>query len=288
MTDTGNQMTLNEADVAAILDQLRNEVRARRTALGQIELSPLERDLQRSLDEIELYRVVSAHWPLIGKTIPQRAIALVNKLVRRYLRWYINPIVEQQNAYNDAVARTLRLLADAYVDLGEQIVENKDTKNQEPTIGNQEPTIGNQESFTGYQSAGSTENQTQGDAETSGPNLQKHNKNGSSILNLQSLVRERAVVEPPAQFPDLELRAAEPQLRLREQVAAHWPLGGATMPQRAIALVNKLVRRYLRWYINPIVEQQNAANAAIGTALLGLIRLDAERRAQIAALRARR
>src|SRR3954452_387687 len=110
-----------QIDVAGILEGLRAEVRARRLAQGQAEESPLERDLRRSLDEIELHRVISAHWPLLGKTVPQRIIALVNKLVRRYLRWYINPIVEQQNAYNDAVARALRLLAEAYGDLGEQI-----------------------------------------------------------------------------------------------------------------------------------------------------------------------
>ena len=101
-----------------------------------------------------------------------------------------------------------------------------------------------------------------------------------------TLVRERAAAEPPARFPDIALRAAEPHLRLREKVSAHWPLIGKTPLQKAIALVNKLVRRYLRWYVNPIVEQQNAANAAIGAALLALIRLDAERRAQLATVRA--
>jgi len=99
-------------------------------------------------------------------------------------------------------------------------------------------------------------------------------------------VKERALAHPPAHFPDLELRALEPQLGLREHVSAHWPLPATTLPQRAIALANKLVRRYLRWYINPIVEQQNAANAATTVALLALIRLDAERRAQVASLRA--
>ena len=93
--------------------------------------------------------------------------------------------------------------------------------------------------------------------------------------------------EPPARFPDLELRALEPQLRLRAQVVAHWPLTGRTLPQRAVALANKLVRRYLRWYINPIVEQQNGANAAITAALAALMRLDDERRTQVAARRAR-
>ena len=96
-----------DIDVAAILEGLRAEVRARRLAQGQAEEHPLERDLRRSLDEIELHRLVSAHWPLIGTTLPQRAIALVNKLVRRYLRWYINPIVEQQNAANAAITAAL-------------------------------------------------------------------------------------------------------------------------------------------------------------------------------------
>ena len=71
----------------------------------------------------ELHRVVSAHWPLRSRSLAERLINLVNKVVRRLLRWYINPIVEQQNAYNDAVARALRLLADAYLDLREDLAK---------------------------------------------------------------------------------------------------------------------------------------------------------------------
>src|SRR6185503_1617362 len=126
MIDNSQRGDVAQIDVASILEGLRAEVRARRLAQGQAEEGPLERDLRRSLDEIELHRVISAHWPLLGRTVPQRVVALVNKLVRRYLRWYINPIVEQQNAYNDAVARALRLLAEAYIDLGEQIAKNGD------------------------------------------------------------------------------------------------------------------------------------------------------------------
>jgi len=244
-------------DVAGILEGLRAEVRARRLAQGQTEEGPLERDLRRSLDEIELHRVISAHWPLLGKTVPQRVVALLNKLVRRYLRWYINPIVEQQNAYNDAVARALRLLAEAYGDLGEQIA------------GCQESGVRSQESGDGK-----TRPQSRG------PSL------AAPVSRPQSHVQTRALTEPPVRFPDLELRALEPQLGLRERVSAHWPLPATTLPQRVIASANKLVRRYLRWYINPIVAQQNAANAATTVVLLALIRLDAERRAQVAALRA--
>jgi hypothetical protein len=103
-----------------------------------------------------------------------------------------------------------------------------------------------------------------------------------------AIVQARGAEEPAVHLPDIALRASESQLRLREHVNAHWPLGGASPLQRAVAMVNKLVRRYLRWYINPIVEQQNAANVAITVALLRVIALDAERRAEMAALRARR
>jgi hypothetical protein len=259
MMEHGQSAGLTQIDVAGILEGLRAEVRARRLAQGQAEEGPLERDLRRSLDEIELHRVISAHWPLLGKTLPQRVVALVNKLVRRYLRWYINPIVEQQNAYNDAVARALRLLAEAYSDLGEQIGDRRQGTGDRET-DDRRPTTD--------------------DGQSQIPNPQ------SPTPNPQALVREQALAEPPARFPDLDLRALEPQLGLRQRVSAHWPLPATTLPQRVIALINKLVRRYLRWYINPIVEQQNAANATTTIALLALIRLDAERRAQVAALRA--
>ena len=92
-------------EVGAILQALREEVRARRLSQHAAEPDPLQHDLRRALDEIELHRVVSAHWPLIGRTLPGRVVALINKLVRRYLRWYINPIVEQQNGFNAAAVR---------------------------------------------------------------------------------------------------------------------------------------------------------------------------------------
>jgi hypothetical protein len=97
---------------------------------------------------------------------------------------------------------------------------------------------------------------------------------------------ERAAAEPPARFPDLELRALAPALLERQAVSAHWPLVARTPPERAAALLKRAVRQYLRWLVNPIVEQQNAANAAISAALASAIRLDAERRAQVAEVRA--
>jgi hypothetical protein len=77
---------------------------------GGAALSPQARELRHCAEQIEITRVVSAHWPLEGRTVYERGWAFINKVVRRYLRWYINPIVEQQNAYNDVSARAIRLL----------------------------------------------------------------------------------------------------------------------------------------------------------------------------------
>jgi hypothetical protein len=287
----GHETAEHQPDVGAILEALRADLRAQRLARGRAEPSPAESELARALDEIELYRVVSAHWPLLGKTLPQRAINLVHKVVRRYLRWYINPIVEQQNAYNDTVARTLRLLADAYAELAEQTTDDRPPTTDEP--GPEQRTKNkeqNREPMYGGLSVAAMPS-TADELPRVEDRGSRDGDPPSSILytqtDLMALVRAQARLEPPARFPDLELAAAAPQLRLREQVSAHWSLVGATPLQRIIALGNKLVRRYLRWYINPIAEQQNAANAAFTVALLRLIAVDAERRAEVAAQRAK-
>jgi hypothetical protein len=105
-------------DVATILTQLRADVRAARATLSDdsdhaaalgVDLD----ELRAAVAEVEALRAVSAHWPLVWHTPRQRVEVFVQRLVRRALRWYIAPIVEQQNAYNNAVARALQLLVDA-------------------------------------------------------------------------------------------------------------------------------------------------------------------------------
>jgi hypothetical protein len=52
--------------------------------------------------------VVSAHLPVQSRIpVVGGAVSFVKRLLRLSLRWYINPIVEQQNAFNDAVVRAL-------------------------------------------------------------------------------------------------------------------------------------------------------------------------------------
>ncbi|GAB4111314.1 MAG: hypothetical protein Fur005_20910 [Roseiflexaceae bacterium] len=246
-------------EVAQILEQLRAAIRAQRIATGNDTLSPTERDLRRSLDELELYRVVSAHWPLKARTPLERPLILINKVVRRLLRWYINPIVEQQNAYNDAVARSLRILADAYNELAEQSRQATQAPPADPPAP------------TPAQGIAASTASAQADQAT-----------------LQAIVVQRGATEPPARFPELDLVALAPQLSQRASVSAHWPIGGSGLIGQISALMQKSVRQYLRWLINPIVDQQNAYNDAVTGSIRQLSNRDGELRAEIAALRARR
>lgn len=54
---------------------------------------------------------VSSHLPIAWPTWPKglwpKVVALTQKIVRRLLRWYIDPIVEQQNQFNSAVIKSL-------------------------------------------------------------------------------------------------------------------------------------------------------------------------------------
>jgi hypothetical protein len=60
-------------------------------------------------------------------------------------------------------------------------------------------------------------------------------------------------------------------------VSAHLPVGGEGRLGAALGLSRKAARYLLRWYINPIVEQQNHFNAA----LLGLDALRAAREREL-------
>lgn len=115
-------------DVGLILSQLRAEVRAARGTLGDTSahaaaLGIDEDELRAAVAEVEALRAVSAHWPLTWRTPRERAQVFVQRLIRRGLRWYIAPIVEQQNAYNNAVARVLALLVDANRQLASEVAQ---------------------------------------------------------------------------------------------------------------------------------------------------------------------
>lgn len=103
-------------DVAAIVAALRAQIQhSNRTTANDLAFASAElQDLHDALHEMELTRVISAHLPLKNSGLLGRFVTLAQKITRRLLRWYINPIVEQQNMYNDAVMRTIQALVDAY------------------------------------------------------------------------------------------------------------------------------------------------------------------------------
>ncbi len=104
-------------DVGAILAQLRAEVRAAHGLLDDgtahlvtgVDLAALA----EIVAEVEALRAVSAHWPLSWRTPRERALVFGQRIIRRALRFYLEPIVQQQNNFNAAVARSLGLLLQA-------------------------------------------------------------------------------------------------------------------------------------------------------------------------------
>lgn len=95
--------------VASQVERIRANVLRRH---GYDATSSLPTDVSESaVDEAARLSVVNAHWgiasdiPLVGP-----ALVYVRRVMRLSLRWYINPIIEQQNAYNEAVVRALHEL----------------------------------------------------------------------------------------------------------------------------------------------------------------------------------
>ena len=98
-------------DPAEALREVRAQITRRRARRGadpnaaeDFSLS----QLRQSVDEVNDLWFVSAHLPITWRTPGLgTAVAYLKKATRVLLRWYINPIVEQQNRFNSAVARAL-------------------------------------------------------------------------------------------------------------------------------------------------------------------------------------
>lgn len=96
-------------DIAAALEAIRAAVR-RRAGYLSAEDVPSAGASSPVAEAAELAHI-SAHLPVMWDTpVVGRALALTKRAMRLALRWYINPIVEQQNAFNEAVVRALATL----------------------------------------------------------------------------------------------------------------------------------------------------------------------------------
>ena len=105
-------------EIAEIMRQLKEEVRHRRRELDSTAMTPGAESpglaWPAALDQVHAAARVNPHLPIAWPTWPRglwpKIVALAQKTVRRLLRWYINPIVEQQNRFNAASVQAIDLL----------------------------------------------------------------------------------------------------------------------------------------------------------------------------------
>ena len=100
---------------AAVLARLRAAVATRRRK--RVARPWDEARLRAALQRVEAARDVNPHLPIAWPTWPPgvwpKLVAVAQKVTRRLLAWYINPIVAQQNGFNHATADTVEALHDA-------------------------------------------------------------------------------------------------------------------------------------------------------------------------------
>ena len=97
------QQPVDEAEVQRALADLEQRVRQRRRLMGDGAAGDIKHDAWRDVTD---NWHVSAHLPVTWSVpVVGRAVALAKRATRLLLRWYINPIVDQQNDFNGAVAR---------------------------------------------------------------------------------------------------------------------------------------------------------------------------------------
>ncbi len=102
---------LSRPEVESTLLAIKQRVRARQgLAVDGPDEPPAE--ARSALTEAMEAAHISAHTPILWDLpVVGRGIALTKRTVRLLLRWYINPIVDQQNDFNAAVVRALSDLA---------------------------------------------------------------------------------------------------------------------------------------------------------------------------------
>lgn len=93
--------------IQEILGQLQEEIRQHRLALGELGALEPPDPLARPRQTKWVNPHLPIGWPEMPPGIIPKIVAVTKKVVRRLLRWYINPIIEQQNEYNAAVFDTL-------------------------------------------------------------------------------------------------------------------------------------------------------------------------------------
>jgi hypothetical protein len=87
-----------ETDVAALFARLKEEIRAAGPRGNGVKPAQVRLSVR---DQAERMWAVSAERPLVGKAGP------VKRVLRRLMRWYVEPAFADQRAFNDAVLKLI-------------------------------------------------------------------------------------------------------------------------------------------------------------------------------------
>lgn len=105
-----------ELDVAALFERLKQEVRG--GAGGGLAGDPARTRVRLSVrDQAERLWPISAERPLVGKAGPVKAV------LRRLMRWYVEPMAADQRAFNDAALKLIDDLSERVDRLTEAVRE---------------------------------------------------------------------------------------------------------------------------------------------------------------------
>jgi len=85
-------------DVAALFERLKEEVRAAGPRAADVPPTQIRLSTR---DQAERLWAISAERPIVGKVGPLKL------LLRRLMRWYVEPAMADQRAFNDAVLKLI-------------------------------------------------------------------------------------------------------------------------------------------------------------------------------------
>lgn len=102
-------MSERQADPVALAQRIREAILSRHGFDSDAAVPGM--DSASAVQDAANLAQVSSHWGITsGIPFAGRILVLAKRSIRIGLRWYINPIVDQQNAFNDAVVRALHEL----------------------------------------------------------------------------------------------------------------------------------------------------------------------------------
>ena len=108
-------ISAQELDVAAVFERLRQEVRGTAPRLAD---DPARTQVRLSVrDQAERLWPISAERPIVGKGGPLKAV------LRRLMRWYVEPMAADQRAFNDAILKLVDDLSERVDRLTEAVRE---------------------------------------------------------------------------------------------------------------------------------------------------------------------